>query len=495
MVVNEQLTEKITEMRYLNADNVDRYRCIMRIFYENYQKLRYWLYQEDVYQEMVGDPYFRSYQMEQCQQDLAMLTEWKNLATVQDTRNVRTVEEFRNRKFRYMMTEYSVEIERLVEHLANLHIEGSSLEPSLLERLRISLGRFASMEDESPESIYSWWNDVNNDFIRLNQNYQDYIRDLSGIRAEEMMKTQAFLVFKDRLVEYLRNFVKSLQKNAGIIEENLRNLDPGVRDSVLNSAVSYECSIPRMDDDVSEDMIREKNFGRFTSIYNWFVGAGEEDNEAGKLFDATNDIIRRMTRYAARISEKNVTGVNRREEYRKVAEIFLKCRDIEQAHCLSAMVFGIEKPWHLSGTGVRKTDSMNTSVYEEPPEQFQLKSRVRGGRAKENRSAIEDTSARRSRLKTAALKQMKREQKALRKIEKKGVIDFGQLPVIDKHVRSILLKWLSDAMESPDFSSRTEDGRFFFLDDSEREETCVVHCEDGTFAMPHLKIVFEERRN
>lgn len=33
----------------------------MRIFYENYQKLRYWHYQEDVYQKMVGDPFFISY--------------------------------------------------------------------------------------------------------------------------------------------------------------------------------------------------------------------------------------------------------------------------------------------------------------------------------------------------------------------------------------------------------------------------------------------------
>ena len=78
---------------------------------------------------------------------------------------------------------------------------------------------------ENPDTVYTWWNDLNNDFIRLNQNYQDYIRDLNSVKAEEMMRTKEFLVFKDKLVEYLRNFIRGLQKNVGVIEETLRLLD------------------------------------------------------------------------------------------------------------------------------------------------------------------------------------------------------------------------------------------------------------------------------
>ncbi|MDN0044079.1 DUF2397 family protein [Mediterraneibacter glycyrrhizinilyticus] len=77
MHVTEKLTRPLTEAKYLNADNADRYRSIMRIFYENYEKLRYWMYQEEVYAEMTADPYFADYRMEQCQQDLAMLKELK----------------------------------------------------------------------------------------------------------------------------------------------------------------------------------------------------------------------------------------------------------------------------------------------------------------------------------------------------------------------------------------------------------------------------------
>ena len=43
------------------------------------------------------------------------------------------------------------------------------------------------------------------------------MRELNSVKAEEMMKTKAFLLFKDRLTEYLRSFVKNLQLNAAVI--------------------------------------------------------------------------------------------------------------------------------------------------------------------------------------------------------------------------------------------------------------------------------------
>ena len=173
MQITDKLLRSLTEVKYLNADNVDRYRCIMCIFFENYEKLHYWMYQEEVYAQMKEDPYFAEYRPEQCLQDLTTLMEWKNLNTIQDTRKVASIEEFKNRKYRYQMSEYSVEIERLVVRLENLFIEGASLEPTLLERIRLSIQRFPEMAEQDEINVYTWWNDLNNDFVRLSQNYQD----------------------------------------------------------------------------------------------------------------------------------------------------------------------------------------------------------------------------------------------------------------------------------------------------------------------------------
>lgn len=419
MQVSDKLTKPLTEVKYLNADNVSRYRCIMRIFFEHYEKLKYWLYQEEVYEEMIQDPFFADYRPEQCQQDLAMLTEWKNLNTIQDTKNVTSIEEFKNKKYRYQMTEYSVEIERLVIRLENLLVENASLEPTLLERIRKNINLFSEMAEKDKSQVYSWWTDLNNDFVRLNQNYQDYIRDLNSVRAEEMMHTKVFLVFKDRLIEYLRSFIKGLQKNVGVIEENLRLLGDETKTQVFEKVVAYELSIPRMDVEVTKEMI-------------------------------------------------------------------------EEAHRLSAMVFGMERPGHLAGELTRETDSMNVGVYEERPIEVTLKPRVRTYREKSKRSSIKESAQQKQETRRKLLQKQKEEMEKLRALEVDGKISFDRLPVLEPRIREILLKWLSDAMESADFTASTDDGRKYMLDRSESEEKCVVHCEDGNFTMSKLSIVFLE---
>ena len=307
------------------------------------------------------------------------------------------------------------------------------------------------------------------------------------------MKSQAFLLFKDRLVEYLRNFVRSLQLNVGTIEEILEGLGEDQVETVLEKAVEYDLSIPRMDmEEVNREQRLDLAQGRFASIRAWFVGKGGGDNEAGKLFDATNDIIRRITRYAARISEQNTLGINRREEYRKLAKTFLQCRDLAEAHCLGASVFGLEQPRHIRGEERRETDSMNSSVYEEPATEVVLRNRSRTGREKEHRSPVQDTSAQRAIVLREALEKQAREQKKLAALEQDGRIDFTRLPVVEPRVREILLQWISRALENKERTARTEGGRNYHLELRPGQPPCVLHCEDGNLTMPAMTLVFED---
>ena len=72
------------------------------------------------------------------------------------------------------------------------------------------------------------------------------------------MHTKEFLVFKDRLIEYLRNFIKGLQRNVGVIEENLRLQSEELKKQVFEKVIDYELSIPRMEIEVSKEMIEQK---------------------------------------------------------------------------------------------------------------------------------------------------------------------------------------------------------------------------------------------
>lgn len=494
MHLSEKTTKQVTETKYLATDNSDRYRTIMRYFYEQYEKLQYWLYQTDIYEELMTLEYFqrKKYTEEQCQQDLTQLCEWKNLYAVQDTKKVLSIEAFKNRKYRYQLSEYSVEIERMLIRLENLSIEGASLEPSLVERIRNEIVKIADMEHASNEQTNSWWKSLNDDFIKLNRNYQDYIRELNSLKAEEMMKTRQFLVFKDKFLEYLRQFVKSLQYHSGTIEGCLRKVSEEQCNHILHKVLEHEKTIPRTNGDLDEGFFMENAIGRWNNIYRWFVAVDGKEPESSKVFEMTNEMIRKITRYATQLSSLGHGGASRKEEYLKVLSDFHRQASIEDCHKLAACVFGVEKTFHLKGDFKRDTESINSGVYEESPTEFIIAPRIRTYRQKAERSGIAERTALKEEMKRKMLEKAEREKKLLQGYIREQVLDFSALPVIEPEVRDTFLVWLSKALENKSRVAKTEDGKKYRVTGGEAGERCKVKCTDGVFEMPSYRIIFEE---
>ena len=114
MEIYEKLVNQISEVKYLCTENSRRYRPIMRCFLNHYERLEYSLYREDIFEELSTNEFFNDYTINECERDLDTLVEWMSLTKIHDTKNATSIEEFKNKKFRYQMTEYAIEIERLV---------------------------------------------------------------------------------------------------------------------------------------------------------------------------------------------------------------------------------------------------------------------------------------------------------------------------------------------------------------------------------------------
>lgn len=449
------------------------------------------MYKEEVFEELKKHEEFSEYTLEQLKQDLDNLVLWKNLIPVQDTSRVATVEEFKNKQFRYKLSEYSVEIERMTIRLENLFVENASLEPSLLEKIKDELKKFKAMVHENERTAGAWWRSLNEDFRRLNQNYQDYIGDFYSLKAEEMMKTREFLIYKEKFVDYLRDFVKGLQYNVNSIESILRDISPEEERVVLARIFSYEKSIPRLDLEVNEGDILDNITGKWENIKGWFLGQNGRESEAVKLFDTTNEIIRKITRFAFQISERRNSAANRKQEYKKLAEMFLSCRDMGEAHRLSSLCFGIFSPRHIKGDIERKTESINSGIFEEEPYVYTIKPRVRTYREKGKRTSIPDNSEKKAEMLERIMKSRQEEEHIMESYIKEGAIDFESLPVIDSKVRQTLLRWLAKGIGNSDGLAKTEYGRLFRVVLSERDKRCRVVCEDGEFEMPAYRLIFE----
>lgn len=489
--ITNKLTKQIDETRYLTAENAWRYRSILRFFYLQYEKMKYWMYKEEIYEELKKHSEFNEYTMDSLKQDLDVLVSWRNLIPMQDTSKVSTVEEFKNKQFRYQLSEYSVEIERLTIRLENLFVESASLEPSLLERIREEIEKFSFMVNGDEKEVGSWWRRLNDDFKRLNQNYQDYIGDFYSLKAEEMMKTREFLVYKEKFIEYLRSFIKGLQYNTTAIEGFLRGIDLEDEKRVIEKIFAYEKSIPRIDMEVSDTSILDNISGKWTNFKGWFLGQNGRESEASRLLDITNEIIRKITRFASQIAESRNSAANRKEEYKKLAGMFLSCRDISDAHKLSAVSFGIFNPRHIKGDMDRKTDSINSGIFDEEPIMITIKPKVKTFRERAQRSPIISNEEKKARMLERVIKARQEEKRIMDSYIREGQIDFEQLPKIDANIRNTLLRWLSKGINSPDRCSKTEHGRAFKVLEPVDNKRCIISCEDGSFEMPSYRMIFE----
>ena len=169
--------EAINETSYLSVPNAPAYRKIMRLFYREYEKMHFQMYKEDIYTLLKSDEEFTDYTMNQLEQDLDALVKWKNLTPIQDPGRVYTIADYKNKQYRYTMSEYAVEIERLTVRLENIFLESGNLSTNFFVRLEKSLEDAQSMERASLKEVNEWWSMLQEDFKRLNQNYQDYLRD------------------------------------------------------------------------------------------------------------------------------------------------------------------------------------------------------------------------------------------------------------------------------------------------------------------------------
>ena len=422
--------EPINETSYLAVPNAPVYRKIMRCFYREYEKMHFQIYKEDIYQMLKQDKTFTDYTMEQLMTDLEALVKWKNLTPIQDPGRVYTIADYKNKQYRYTMSEYAVEIERLTVRLENLFLESGNLSTNFFVRLEKSLQKAEEIKDSSLKEINEWWGMLQEDFKRLNQNYQDYLRDFYSGKTEQLMKSVEFVVHKDKFIKYLNEFVQELQRHSKRIEQILTDNMSVIEENILERVIQSELDIPHAVLQLhgnAEPGIRENVMGKWNSLKNWFIDSQGNECECKKVLKITNDVIRSIIQNAALIVQFQNGGISRKDDYRKFLELFLKCEDLEEAQKLSAHVFGVQKIQHFKTLEPREGDGINESIYKDEPAVFLLKPHTRSYREKKDRRGFTDKSLEKYIQREKYLQKIKRQKEIVMHYIKADKITFSEI--------------------------------------------------------------------
>jgi uncharacterized protein (TIGR02677 family) len=492
MQVDEKLFRQITEVSYLTAENTWRYRSILRYFYLQHEKLRHYLFPDEIYESLTQNIHFARYTREQLEQDLNQLVEWKNLVPRQDMGKVSSIEEFRKKRYRYQCTPYTVEIERLILELENKGDSfGGSLERTLFDRLLASLTDLTDQDrvsQFSDEELYARWEEMYAQFRRLTENATDYLAHLESEKVEELMQTEAFLTYKDSLTDYLRNFIAVLQRSSFQIEKLLQEVADSFIQEVTHRLSEYYLSIPRLEADPAPAAVQERFLTQWQSLAAWFFGREGRESDMIYLQKATTETIRRITRFAQRLGERYRNRQSRRKDYLFLAGWFNRCSSLNEARQLYASVFGVSSTRHLFAPGARQTENIYSQVWDEEPATLTVTPRRRGYKPKTRPQAVISCKEEKEAALAAYLKVKETENMMLEELSSKDRIILSELVSTDPHIRKLILGWIGRCMISKNKTAKTQAGRTIRL--SRHDESRIkLHWDDGTLELPNYEII------
>ena len=361
-------------------------------------------------------------------------------------------------------------------------------DPETLEQIKV-------LEEFDSSKIYSWWEMLNRDFKHLNENYQDYISKFYSPKTEELLKTNEFLIFKESFIKYLREFIKGLQINVPNIKYLLNHINDEEAKIrwIVQNIIKYEKENIALETDYNEKESYELHYGRYLSMREWFIGASGNISIADNLLESTSEIIRKITRYALQIVEMQTSGGSRKGEYKALIEMFNKCIDINEAHKLSSVVFGVMSSKHIGCDIERETENINSGIYEEKATTVIVQPSNRYRAKTANRNSVKEKMEAKKLMAKQILEKRQREKEIIESKIINNRLSFKELDNITAEERRIFLTWLSYSLNKKGQEwIRNEYGRYYKIANKNETEKITLKCEDGDFIMPAYEIIFKE---
>ncbi len=483
------LQKSITETKYLSTDNTYRYRPIMRFFYHKYEEAVNWLYKEDIYpymKELIPD-----YSMEELERDLTTLVDNMSLVTYQDYKNIQSLTEFKNRKLRYQMTDYAIEIERMTIRLEELEVKVASLSPKRFEVLKGYLEDLIKINFDDVQSVYELWDRLMNEFIDINQNYQDFLKKFQESKTEELLQSYTFLEYKDKMIRYLRDFIQGYLLYSDDIKRTIKKLKTSdVDQKLINALEMYQRAIPmNFNNNFDYEKFRNLNLNRWNNLCKWFVN-NNDTTEGDKMLDTTNAIIVQITKCANSLQELHGNMIKRKEEYKFIAKLFDSFVSIDDANKLSSQIFGVTNVMHFNGNSLNTTDLIVNS-YDVKPNYISIDPNNYKARDKKKNITIEDKTSEKNKILKEYFDKEKEKKKILKDFIRNKYIKFDDDISIKKIEREYILDLISRYGLVKDFKKEPVFGLNYKISFNNNGKYCTINCEDGILSIPCMEIWFD----
>ncbi|MDT2848284.1 TIGR02677 family protein [Vagococcus carniphilus] len=485
------MTEKIWAANYLTVQHVERYRKIMRFFYKKHRQMQGTMYRPDIL-KMMQSEFSENYGELEVDQDLENLVAWGNLHKQQEMIRPRSIEEYRNKNFRFQITEEGVLVEEMVYQITTKkHVARGALDEKSINKLLALLEEFVTQ----PENKMSLWLEIRKEFRSVGEDTANYIGYITSPEVDSQMKTEQFLIYKDKFVNYLRDFISSIQSLQYPFIKVVTQLQTIDQTSLIDDLLIKEQEVPTMDD-ISREEIEEQVLGEMEALRNWFIGSSSRPSEFENLMIQTDQMIRKITELIYYFSQEIHQYQSRRKDYIQIANWFYEADSLEDTQKMFAGIFGAANTRHFYVSEGSDAVSTRDDSWELEPSVLYLSKRGRGARKERKASSFTiDKKKQLERLKEYQLMQ-ETNQKKIESYFKEDLLDFEKIACLDSYSRSIFLRWIGLAFSSylPQKQKKSSimtqriTTEFDFTVEVliDKKQRILVNCEDGQLEMPKI---------
>lgn len=371
-------TDRLKAFAYVQAEKAPLYRRVMGIFVE--AKTRFALHlrprdvleallrQEDLDQhngEWVSERPESSEPLreEELEQTFQRLCDWGNLEAHPDTAEVATVEEFYRKRFLYQLTVEGEAAERALAVFHDTIEQPGELQTAALADIRELLAellQLAQTDTVDAGKVHRTLLALTGRFDDLTARAQSFMGSLQRTIDLQGVDLEAFLGYKDHLIEYLERFIGELVMTTSEIAATLADLETTGPERLLTLAAHRDLAdavAPTLQDEAGAlDSWR----ARWDGLKSWFVG-GVGGSQAELLRARARAAIPALLNAVIGIHDRRVRRSDRFTDLRTLARWFAAAESDRDAHRLWRTAFGLTPARHL------RIDAATLDLYDDEP--------------------------------------------------------------------------------------------------------------------------------
>ncbi|WP_448071180.1 TIGR02677 family protein [Georgenia yuyongxinii] len=344
---------------YLSAPNVWLYRRVMRALMAEKERFTVHVRPEEVSAVLRtdgGEP-VEDGTVGEALERLAQPA-WGNLLAFPDSSRVTALEDFYRRRMLYQMSREGEAAERaLAQYDAALGTRGAlqsvALEDIvvLLTNLRDTVAAHTAGDAVDPALTHQTLRSLRDRFVELAENAVAFMGSMQRTIDLHDADVEAFLAYKEQLIEYLERFINDLLTRGAAIADLLTSIpDDGVEFLAATAAEREAADAAPGEADSARARVRETWLRQWSGLTEWFVSTPARESEAKLLRARARAAIPALLAVVRALHEKAGGRTDRTQDFLTLARWFATLPTDADRHRLWRSAFALAPVRHLSVT-------------------------------------------------------------------------------------------------------------------------------------------------